>query len=422
MNRSRLEPLGVPGTDYPYRGSYEQPSGGTEPKGLDRWLVQQLMNRLDPSRVQVVLWDAPEQAPSDVPVTVRVSDRKALLRLVTYPEMHFGDLYSAGRITVQGDLLTVLDEAYRFVRENKTPGTWLKKGPRLAAPSLPESRKNIHHHYDIGNDFYKLWLDRDALQYTCAYFADRDMTIEQAQQAKMHHVCRKLRLRPDEEVVEAGGGWGGFALFMARNYGVKVKSFNISKEQIAFSRDWAAREGLSERVEFVEDDFRNISGRYDAFVSIGMLEHAGVGNYKGLGALMSRVLTPNGRGLVHSIGRDRAEKLNPWIDKRIFPGAYPPTLREMMDMFEPNDLSVLDVENIRLHYAETLKAWLDRYEENVDAVSSMFDDAFVRAWRLYLAGSIMAFQRGKLQLFQVVFARSGSNEIPWTRAHIYRDD
>jgi cyclopropane-fatty-acyl-phospholipid synthase len=422
MNRSRLEPLGVPGTDYQYKGPYEQPSGGTEPKGLDRWLVQQLMNRLDPSRVQVVLWDTPETVQGDVPVTVRVSDRKALLQLVTYPELHFGDLYSAGRITVQGDLLTVLDEAYRYVEGNKTRAVWLKKGPRLAAPSLPESRKNIHHHYDIGNEFYKLWLDREALQYTCAYFADPDMTIEQAQQAKMHHVCRKLRLRPDEEVVEAGGGWGGFALFMARNYGVKVKSYNISKEQIAFSRDWAAREGLSNRVEFVEDDFRNTSGRYDAFVSIGMLEHAGVGNYKGLGALMSRVLASHGRGLVHSIGRNRAEKLNPWIDKRIFPGAYPPTLREMMDMFEPNDLSVLDVENIRLHYAETLRAWLERYEENVDAVSSMFDDAFVRAWRLYLAGSIMGFVRGKLQLFQVVFARSGSNEIPWTRAHVYRDD
>lgn len=422
MNRSRLEPLGVPGADYSYRDSYEQPPVGTEPNGLDRWLVQQIMSKIDASRVNIVLWDAPETAPSDEPVTVRIGDRKALFQLVTYPELHFGDLYSAGRISVQGELLTVLEEAYRFVQQTKTPGAWLSKGPRLAAPSLGEARKNIHHHYDIGNDFYQLWLDQEALQYTCAYFAERDMTIEQAQQAKMHHVCRKLRLRQDENVVEAGGGWGGFALFMARHYGVKVRSFNISREQIEFSRDWAKRQGLSDRVEFVEDDFRNIGGRYDAFVSIGMLEHAGAGNYKGLGALMSRVLTASGRGLVHSIGRDRAEKLNPWIDKRIFPGAYPPTLREMMDMFEPNDLSVLDVENIRLHYAETLKAWLARYEENVDAVREMFDEPFVRAWRLYLAGSIMAFLRGKLQLFQVVFARSGSNDIPWTRAHIYRDE
>ena len=419
MNRSRLDPLGVPGSDINYRGPYEQPSNGQEPNGLDRWIVQQMMNKLDPSRVRIVLWDAPELAPSDEPVTIRVGDRKALFKLVAYPELHFGDLYSAGRITVQGELLVALEQAYRYVNEHKTPGSMFAKGPRLAAPSLVESRRNIHHHYDLGNDFYGLWLDRDALQYTCAYYAEKDMSIEQAQQAKMHHVCRKLRLRPDESVVEAGGGWGGFALFMAKNYGVKVRSYNISKEQIAYSRDWAEREGLSGRVEFVEDDFRNISGSYDAFVSIGMLEHAGAGNYKTLGGLMSGVLTPNGRGLVHSIGRDRAEKLNPWIDKRIFPGAYPPTLREMMDLFEPNDLSVLDVENIRLHYAETLRAWLQRYEENVDAVRGMFDERFVRAWRLYLAGSLMAFVWGKLQLFQVLFAPSGSNEIPWTRAQVY---
>ena len=417
MNRSRLEPLGVPGADYDYGGANEP--AGQEPNKLDRWVLQQLTRRIDASRVRIVLWDAPRTAPSDTPVTVRIGDRKALHKLVAYPELHFGDLYSAGRITVQGDLLVVLEEAYRFVAENDSPLSWLNKGPRIATPSLLDSKRNIHHHYDLGNDFYTLWLDREALQYTCAYFEDPAMSIEQAQQAKLHHVCRKLELKSGERVVEAGGGWGGFAIFMAKHYGARVRSFNISKEQIAYSREWAERENLSDRVEFVEDDFRNISGEYDVFVSIGMLEHAGAGNYKELGALMSRVTTRDGRGLVHSIGRDRAEKLNPWIDKRIFPGAYPPTLREMMDLFEPNGLSVLDVENIRLHYAKTLQAWLDRFEENVDAVSTMFDSTFVRAWRLYLAGSKMAFISGKLQLFQVLFARSGSNRVPWTRAHVY---
>jgi cyclopropane-fatty-acyl-phospholipid synthase len=228
-------------------------------------------------------------------------------------------------------------------------------------------------------------------------------------------------LKPGERVVEAGGGWGGFALFMAKNYGARVRSFNISKEQIAHSREWAKQLGLDGQVEFVEDDYRNLTGTYDAFVSIGMLEHVGKGNYQELGALMSRALTPEGRGLVHSIGRDAPALMNAWIDKRIFPGAYPPTLREMMDMFEPNNLSVLDVENIRLHYAKTLEWWLKRYEENVEAVRTMFDETFVRAWRLYLVGSIAAFLAGKLQLFQVLYARSGAKNVPWTRAHVYRD-
>jgi cyclopropane-fatty-acyl-phospholipid synthase len=247
------------------------------------------------------------------------------------------------------------------------------------------------------------------------------MTIEQAQQAKMHHVCRKLQLKPGETVVEAGSGWGGFALFMAENYGVRVRTFNISKEQIASAREWAKQRGLDHQVEFVEDDYRNATGKYDAFVSIGMLEHVGVGNYPQLGALMRKLIGANGRGLVHSIGRDRAAMLNAWIDKRIFPGAQPPTIRQMMDMFEPNGLSVLDLENIRLHYAKTLEWWLQRYEENVDAISSMFDETFVRAWRLYLTGSIAAFTMGRLQLFQVLFAPSGSKNVPWTRAHVYRD-
>jgi cyclopropane-fatty-acyl-phospholipid synthase len=247
------------------------------------------------------------------------------------------------------------------------------------------------------------------------------MTIEQAQQAKMHHVCRKLRLKAGERVVEAGSGWGGFAIFMAKNYGVRVRTFNISREQVQYARAWAAREGVLDNVEFVEDDYRNLSGTFDAFVSIGMLEHVGVGNYGELGKLMSRAITPEGRGLVHSIGRDVEANLNPWIDKRIFPGAQPPTLRQMMDLFEPNGLSVLDVENIRLHYARTLEHWLERYEENVEVVRSLFDEAFVRAWRLYLVGSIAAFLSGKLQLFQVLYARSGKNQVPWTRAHVYAD-
>lgn len=417
MERSRAEPVAVSGVRADQR---EQATAGPRPNALDRWLFGQLTSRLDPSRVRVVLWDEPEPETTDgLPVVVRMGDRKALRRVILHPNLYFGDLYSSGRITVKGDLLTAVSEGYRYTAQKPSLIEKFLRGRKLPTPDLADSRRNIHHHYDLGNDFYELWLDREALQYTCAYYADPAMTIEQAQQAKMHHVCRKMRLKADETVAEAGSGWGGFAIFMAKNYGAKVRSFNISKQQVAYAREWAKREQVDDKVEFVEDDFRNIAGKYDVFVSIGMLEHAGAGNYKDLGSLIDRVITPNGRGLIHSIGRDRPEPLNAWINKRIFPGAYPPTLREMMDIFEANGLSVLDAENIRLHYAETLRAWLARFEENVDTVRTMFDEAFVRAWRLYLVGSIGAFLAGKLQLFQVLYARSGANDIPWTRAHIY---
>src|SRR5688572_28266740 len=286
MNRSRLEPLGVPGSEVGF-GDAEAPRH--EPNGLDRWLVKQITSKLGASPVRIELWDEPEMQPREGTVRMRILDRKALWQLVVNPELHFGDLYSSGRFQVRGDLLTLLLEAYRYTSDNTPLGSLVARGRKLA-PDLSESKRNIHHHYDIGNDFYKLWLDHQALQYTCAYYADPSMTIEQAQQAKMHHVSRKLQLQPGERVVEAGGGWGGFAIFMAKNYGVHVRSFNISREQIDYARSWAGREGLLDRVEFVEDDYRNVSGTYDAFVSIGMLEHVGVGNYRELGALMSRVI------------------------------------------------------------------------------------------------------------------------------------
>jgi cyclopropane-fatty-acyl-phospholipid synthase len=260
------------------------------------------------------------------------------------------------------------------------------------------------------------------MQYTCAYFSEPELTLEAAQLAKLDHVCRKLQLKPGESVVEAGCGWGGLALHMAERYGVSVRAFNLSHEQVAYARKRAAEVGLSCRVEFVEDDYRNVSGKYDAFVSVGMLEHVGLENYSALGRVIDRSLTPLGRGLIHSIGRNVPQPFDPWSDARIFPGAYAPSLREMLGVLEPCRFSVLDVENLRLHYARTLEHWLERFEGAVDKVAHMFDDTFVRMWRLYLAASIATFRLGGLQLFQVVFTRESNNRIPWTRDHLYRDE
>jgi cyclopropane-fatty-acyl-phospholipid synthase len=306
-----------------------------------------------------------------------------------------------------------------------TPAPWALKLLRrfLNRPrhnTLAGSREHIHHHYDLGNSFYELWLDREAMQYTCAYYPDAAMTLEQAQRAKMDHVCRKLQLKPGDRVVEAGCGWGGLARHMAKHYGVTVRSYNISHQQIVYAREKAREQGLEGRVEYIEDDYRNLSGTYDVFVSIGMLEHVGRDHYRVLGRVADTCLTDKGRGLIHTIGRNKPELMNAWIEKRIFPGAYPPTLREMMEIFEPSRFSVLDVENIRLHYARTLEHWLERFESHAAEIEKTYDRAFTRAWRLYLSGSIASFTTASLQLFQVVFARERNNDIPRTREHIYR--
>jgi len=289
---------------------------------------------------------------------------------------------------------------------------------RVRANTPQRSRENVHHHYDLTRDFYRLWLDPQ-LVYTCAYFPSPDVTLEQAQIAKMDHICRKLRLQPGETVAEAGFGWGTLALHMARHYGVRVKAFNLSHEQTVFARQRAREEKLDGEVEFIEDDYRNISGRSDVFVSVGMLEHVGMSHYPDLGSVIHRVIGDSGRGLLHFIGRNRPAPLSAWIKKRIFPGAYTPALGEVIDIFEPWDLSVLDVENLRPHYAKTLEHWLDRFNRAEPQVSAMFDSKFVRTWRLYLAGSLVAFRVGTMQLFQIGFAGPEAPRIPSTRSHVY---
>lgn len=395
--------------------------------GGDRWLVRRLLEICGDPPLAIILWSGESISPPGArpEVKLRIGDRGALYRLLSHPNLHFGDLYSTGRVEVEGDLLTFLRIVYSAMERSGQDSMSTRLLRRLVqrprSNSLDGSRSNIHHHYDIGNAFYSLWLDGEAMQYTCAYFPDPAMSLEAAQVAKLHHVCRKLRLQPGETVVEAGCGWGGLARFMAREYGVKVRAFNISHEQVSYAREQAAREGLDRQVEYVEDDYRNISGRYDAFVSVGMLEHVGVDHYHELGAVIDRALGDRGRGLIHSIGRNRPALMHPWIERRIFPGAQPPALSEMAHIFEPYGFSVQDVENLRLHYARTLEHWLERYEQHSDQVREMFDETFVRAWRLYLTGSIAAFYTSALQLFQVVFTRPRNNDLPWSRAHLYQD-
>ena len=391
---------------------------------FDRWLVRKLLENIGRPSISFILWNNEEITSPDIKkplARIRIRSRYALYKLLQYPELNFGDLYSLGLVDVEGDLPTSLIEIYRAINRvnNKSLLKYLRN-PFRQRNSLDKARRNIHHHYDIGNEFYGVWLDSAAMQYTCAYFPDPAMTLEQAQVAKMHHVCRKLQLKPGQTVVEAGCGWGGLGLFMAREYGVNVKAYNISHEQIVYARQRAAETGMLNQVEYIEDDYRNIKGEFDVFVSIGMLEHVGIDQYQELSDVIDRCLKPDGMGLIHSIGRNRPSLLNEWIATRIFPGACPPSISQMMTIFEPKGFSILDIENLRLHYAKTLEHWLDRFDQNADQFRKSYDEEFIRAWRLYLAGSIAAFTSGNMQLFQVVFTRPHNNKLPWSRAHLYK--
>jgi cyclopropane-fatty-acyl-phospholipid synthase len=382
----------------------------------DRRAAGILQHAIREAGVRVELWDGSGtfgNGPAIGDLVIR--DRRTLLGLIVNPELYFGEAYMCGRLDVRGSLEQIVEALSRLPTP---PTTWRHRlAAYLAWPnSLSSARRNVHLHYDLGNDFYQRWLDPDMV-YTCAYFASPAVTLEQAQSAKLDLICRKLQLRPGDVVVEAGCGWGALAIHMARHYGVKVKAFNISHEQITHARGRADREGLGGYIEFIEDDYRSVSGTFDAFVSVGMLEHVGRRHFRSLASVLRRVVRRDGgRGLLHFIGRDAPRPLNPWIRRRIFPGAYPPTLAEVTtQVLAPADLSVVDVENLRLHYARTLSCWSERFAAARSDVRSQYGDAFARAWELYLAGSQAAFATGWMQLFQVVFAPRESAPPSWTR-------
>src|SRR3974390_296518 len=389
---------------------------------MDRHLLQALRALLGPIPVALVLRDVENRPDRDDGIvgTVRIPDRSTLLSMVVDPEVAFGDAYSSGRIEMDGDLVRALEHVNASSPRVRN-GYWLLLAKWLdwaQSNTKSGSARNIHRHYDLSNDFYRLWLD-EQMVYTCAYFPTPDATLEQAQNAKMDLVCRKLGLRPGETVLEVGCGWGALAIYMARHYGVRVKAFNISHEQIAWARERASEAGVSSQVEFFEEDYRNVSGRFDVFVSVGMLEHVGRENYHELGRGIHRAIGDTGRGFLHFIGRNRSQPFSVWIRRRIFPGAYAPSLRESMEVLEPQNYSVLDVENLRMHYAKTLEHWLGRFDASFNAVVHKYGMDFARMWRLYLAGSIASFRAGNLQLFQVLFAGSQCQSVPWTRERLY---
>ncbi len=355
-----------------------------------------------------------------------IQDRSTLAALLRDPEVSFGDAYMDGRIEVEGDLVRFLEAVYQAMERSPATRSWYSK---LASKwmdlwqdnSRHGSRNNIHRHYDLGNDFYKLWLD-DQLLYTCAYFPTPSSTLEHAQIAKMDHVCRKLRLQPGETVVEAGCGWGALALHMAREYGVSVKAYNVSHEQIAFARERARAEGLSHRVEYIEDDYRAITGKFDVFVSVGMLEHVGLRSLPGA----FRDHSPQHRrhrprpAALHRAKLPRG--FQPLDSQAHFPRRLCSVAAAIFERcWSPANYSVLDVENLRMHYAKTLEHWLERFEKSRHQVTAMYDSRFVRAWRLYLAGSIAAFRVGHLQLFQILFTGSQRQPMYWTRDPLYAD-
>ena len=346
------------------------------------------------------------------------------------PELALGEGYMDETIIVDGidgleDLLRLLlrnrkDNYFpKYIRALNTlrfyARAWLQRNTSNSA------KANVKHHYDISDDLYQLMLDSD-MQYSCAYFSQPAMNLEEAQEAKKRHIAEKLLLHEDCTILDIGCGWGGMALTLARDYGARVTGVTLSENQLSTAKERAERCGLSDRISFRLMDYRNLVDRYDRIVSVGMLEHVGLPHYKEYFLKVAELLKADGIALIHSIGRvGRPQPHSPWLHKYIFPGGYVPSLSELVPALETSGLWQTDIEIWRLHYAMTIHEWRKRFLANLETVRNWYDEKFIRMWCYYLTACIMAFEEQEQAVYQLQLAHQ-RDAVPLTRDYLYYTD
>jgi len=362
-------------------------------------------------------------------VTVKVNDRKAAFDIARNPRLGLGEAYMDGRITIEhGDILALMElivggnawerggGGRKSLNRGKSKLKWLFRRNPIA-----RARQNVAHHYDLGNDLYRLFLDDD-LQYSCAYYTDPGNSLEQAQSDKKAHIAAKLALEPGQHVLDIGCGWGGTALYLNRVAGVRVTGVTLSEEQLKVARERAEAAGVADQVKFELIDYRDVTGTFDRIVSIGMFEHVGAAHYEEFFKACRRLLVPEGVMLLHTIGKfGKPGKPDPFTDKYIFPGYHLPSLGQITAASERSRLITSDVETLRLHYAYTLRAWLERTRKNKAKIVAMYDERFFRMWEFYLAGGIVGFEYGTMCNYQLQYVRDRS-ALPIMRDYMIEDE
>ena len=367
--------------------------------------------------------------PELAPVTVRFTDTKVARQIARDPALGAAEAYMDARLLIeQGDIQDLVQIIRRNRRweDRKGAGGFLKKGSRLARPLAHlnwrrQSRRNVAHHYDIGNAFYRLFLEQD-MQYSSGYFTDPGNSLEQAQLDKKTHLAAKLNLKPGQRVLDIGCGWGGLALYLNRVADVDVLGVTLSTEQLEGARERAAAAGVSDRVKFELMDYRDITGTFDRIVSVGMFEHVGPPFYRAFFRKCRDLLTDDGVMVLHTMGRmGRPGTTDRFIQKYIWPGGYIPSLSEILRGSEPARLVTADVEALRLHYPPTIQLWIERFKDRKDEVVRLYDERFYRLWLFYLAAGRTMFSDGAMVVYQLQYMRR-RDAVPMIRDYMHEDE
>lgn len=345
-------------------------------------------------------------------VCMRLHDKALQWKLFLNPELKAAEAYMDGQLTFEEgstyfDLLNLFSVNRGPLASHKVQGlvrrNWRAMRRRHQVNSVRNAKAQARHHYDLSAEFYRLFLD-DSMNYSCAFYRTPDDSLEQAQQAKLDRATAKLALEPGMSVLEIGGGWGAFAIRLAQA-GAQVTSLNVSPEQIAIARERAEQAGVGDRIDFVEKDYREFEGQFDRVVSIGMMEHVGIGNYDAFFGVVRNALKPDGYAFIHCIGRmTQPGTTGPFIRKYIFPGGYVPALSEVFEATERQGLWVADMEVLRLHYYYTIRDWRERFTANRDKAAALYDERFCRMWEFYLAAVELGFLHGSNMVFQILLS------------------
>lgn len=390
---------------------------------MEKRALDALLRRIRHGTVSITYWDGETRTygKGQPKAHLTIHTPKVLRAMLHNPSLAIGEAYMNGEVEVEEPLENIVTLA----RQNQPV---IEAGRRLQRPRLLKLHKNkktnqakfIAHHYDIGNDFYKLWLD-PTMTYSCAYFHDKRNSLEQAQRQKIEHILRKLQLKKDMKLLDIGCGWGHLLVAAAKEYKTQGLGVSLSSEQVAFAKRLAKREGVDNLVKFKLLNYQDVPGKevFDRVVSVGFFEHVGQGNHADYFRVVQRLLRPDGISVLHSITHQTETPTDLWVDKYIFPGGYIPSVRETTALLPQHDFYLFDYENLGRHYAMTLEHWWRNYERQKQAVIAMYDERFYRMWRLYLVSAMVAFKSGHTHLSQWTFKKGSDPDWPLTREYLY---
>lgn len=393
---------------------------------MDKFFISKFLSELFSDTFEVHYWDGTSEkhGEGDIKFKIYIREKISKKDILTDPFLAFGEAYMNNSIDFEGNIQEVIESVYKNEKSFLHNSSAFAKLYKIASNSIKNSKEDIQYHYDLGNDFYKLWLD-ETMSYSCAYFREEDNSLYEAQMNKIHHILKKLNLKSGDRLLDIGCGWGELIILAAKEYNVKALGITLSQEQFNKVKERIKENNLEGQVEVALIDYRELikkGEKFDKITSVGMIEHVGRENIPLYIKEIKDLLIPKGVALLHCITAQKEGEANQWIKRYIFPGGYIPSIRELVYNMGENDLHLIDLESLRLHYKKTLECWAKNFEKNIESIKQIKDDKFIRMWRLYLNSCAASFHYGPIDVHQFLFTRGLNNELPLTRESLYKYD